>query len=73
MPDFQAMIKQAKAHLDRAIEDVKLWESYEAVTVTDEKGKVVNLRSQMIARFKQNMQLYREVIAALEKRADKPN
>jgi hypothetical protein len=73
MPDFQAMIKQAKAQLDRATEDLKLWESYDAVTVTDEKGKVVNLRSEMVTRCKLNMQKYREVVAALEKLAEKPN
>jgi hypothetical protein len=73
MPNLQDMIKQAKAQLDRNAEDLKLWESYDAVTVTDEKGKVVNLRTQMIAQCMYNRHKYTEVIAALEKRAEKSN
>jgi len=55
MPDFQAIIKQVKAQLDRATEDLKLWQSSDAVTITDEKGKVINLRSDMIARCQHNI------------------
>jgi hypothetical protein len=73
VPDFQALIKQAMSQLDRATEDLRIWESYEAVTVTDEKGKTINLRSQMVATCKHNMQTYRIIIAALEKQAEKPN
>ena len=72
MPDFQAIIKQVKAQLDRATEDLKLWQSSDAVTITDEKGKVINLRSDMIARCQHNMQRYRQFVTALENQAEKP-
>jgi K+-transporting ATPase A subunit len=37
------------------------------------KGKEMNVRSQMIAHCKWNMHKYREIIAALEKRANSSN
>jgi hypothetical protein len=69
MPDYEAMIKLAKADLERETESLAIWESFSSVTVTDEKGKELNVRSQMIARCKWNMQKSREIIAALEKRS----
>jgi hypothetical protein len=73
MPDFQAMLKRAKAELERETESLAAWESFDSVKVTDEKGKELNLRSQMIARCKWNMQKTREIIAALEKRLQGSN
>jgi hypothetical protein len=74
MLDIQDQIKQAKAQLQRATEDLGIWESFESVTATDEApGKVINIRSQMIAQRKHNMQKYRGIVAALEKRAEESN
>ena len=73
MPDYQAMIKQAKAELERETESLAAWESFDSATVIDEKGKELDARSQMIARCKWNMQKSRETIAALEKRAQGSN
>ena len=73
MPDFQAMIKRAKAELERETESLAAWETFDSVTVTDEKGKEVNMKSQMIARCKWNMQKTRQMIAALEKRVANSN
>jgi hypothetical protein len=73
MPDFQAMIKRVKAELERETESLAGWESFESVTITDEKGKSFDVRAEMITRCKLNMQKYREIIAALEKRSEKPN
>jgi hypothetical protein len=71
MPNIQAQIEQAKAQLERAIEDLRIWESYEAVTATDEAtGRVINVRFQMIAHCKHTMKKYREIIAALERKAE---
>jgi phage-related protein len=73
MADIQAQIKQAKEQLERATKDLAMWESFESVTATDESGKTFNVRSEMTARCKWNMQRYRAIIAALEKRTEKPN
>ena len=73
MPDFQAMIKRVKAELERETESLAGWGSFESVTITDEKGKSFDVRAEMITRCKLNMQKYREIIAALEKRSEKPN
>jgi hypothetical protein len=73
MADIRAQIKQAKAELERSTESLAIWESFESVAVTDEKGKEINAKSEMIARCKWNMQKNREIIAALEKRAEKSN
>jgi hypothetical protein len=48
MVDIQAQLEQAKTELERATENLAIWESFEAVTVTNEKGKEMNVRSQMI-------------------------
>jgi len=73
MADIQAQIKQAKAELQRAAESLAIWESFESVTVTSDKGKEINVRSEMIIRCKLNMQKYKEIIAALEGRLEKSN
>jgi hypothetical protein len=48
-----------------------LWNSFEPVTVTDQRRKTFNVRSEMITRCKLNIQKYRETIAALEEQAGK--
>jgi hypothetical protein len=73
MADIQGQLEQAKSELERATRNLAIWESFEAVTVTNEKGKEMNVRSQMIAHCKWNMHKYREIIAALEKRANSSN
>jgi len=74
MADLKAQIKQAEDQLKRATEDLEIWESFEAVTATDGgTGKVINVRSQMIAQCKHNMQKYRGIVDALEKMAEKSN
>ena len=73
MADIQAQIKQAKAELQRAAESLAIWESFESVTVTSDKGNEINVRSEMIIRCKLNMQKYKEIIAALEGRLEKSN
>ena len=73
MPNIQAQIARAKEQLKHATEDLEAWESFEAVTATDEKGKSFNVRAEMITRSKLNMQKYRAIIAALEKQAEKSN
>ena len=73
MADIQAQIKQTKAELQRAAESLAIWESFESVTVTSDKGKEINVRSEMIIRCKLNMQKYKEIIAALEGRLEKSN
>jgi hypothetical protein len=73
MADIQGQLEQAKSELERATQNLAIWESFEAVTVTNEKGKEMNVRSQMIAHCKWNMHKYREIIAALEKRANSSN
>jgi hypothetical protein len=65
MPDFPAMIKRAKEQLQRATDDLKLWESYDAVEVADAAGKTINLRSQMVAHAKASMLKFREAVAFL--------
>jgi len=73
MADIHAQIKQTKAELQRAAESLAIWESFESVTVTSDKGKEINVRSEMIIRCKLNMQKYKEIIAALEGRLEKSN
>jgi hypothetical protein len=73
MPNIQAQIARAKEQLKHATEDLEAWESFEAVTATDEKGKSFNVRAEMITRRKLNMLKYRAIIAALEKQAEKSN
>jgi hypothetical protein len=48
-----------------------LWNSFEPVTVTDQRRKTFNVRSEMITPCKLNIQKYRETIAALEEQAGK--
>jgi hypothetical protein len=71
MPDIQAMTKQLSDQLKRESESLELWNSFEPVTVTDERRKTFNVRSEMITRCKLNIQKYRETIAALEEQAGK--
>jgi len=71
MPDYQAMIKRVKEQLKRATEDLEIWESSEAATITDAAGKVTDLRSQMITHAKYNMQKFRLAFEALEKASQK--
>jgi hypothetical protein len=71
MPDIQAMTKQLSDLLKRESESLELWNSFEPVTVTDERRKTFNVRSEMITRCKLNIQKYRETIAALEGQAGK--
>jgi hypothetical protein len=71
MPDIQAMTKQLSDQLKRESESLELWNSFEPVTVTDERRKTFNVRSEMITRCKLNIQKYRETIAALEGQAGK--
>ena len=52
-------------------ESLDLWNSFEPVTVTDQRRKTFNVRSEMITRCKLNIQKYRETIAALEEQAGK--
>jgi len=73
MADYEAMLQEAKAELKRATESLAIWEGYGPTTVTDEKGKEVDLRSQSIARCKWNMQKTRQMIEAIEKRLGKSN
>ena len=71
MPDIQAMTKQLSDQLKRESESLELWNFFEPVTVTDERRKTFNVRSEMITRCKLNIQKYRETIAALEEQAGK--
>jgi hypothetical protein len=57
--------------LKRESESLDLWNSFEPVTVTDQRRKTFNVRSEMITRCKLNIQKYRETIAALEEQAGK--
>ena len=70
MPDIQGMTKQLSDQLKRESESLELWNSFEPVTVTDERRKTFN-GSEMITRCKLNIQKYRETIAALEEQAGK--
>ena len=69
MPDIEAMTKQLNDQLKRESESLELWNSFEPVTVTDQRRKTFNVRSEMITRCKLNIQKYRETIVALEERA----
>jgi hypothetical protein len=71
MPDIQAMTKQLNDQLKRESESLDLWNSFEPVTVADQRRKTFNVRSEMITRCKLNIQKYRETIAALEEQAGK--
>ena len=71
MPDIQAMTKQLNDQLKRESESLDLWNSFEPVTVMDQRRKTFNVRSEMITRCKLNIQKYRETIAALEEQAGK--
>lgn len=62
------MTKQLKDQLDRESQSLVLWNSFEPISVTDQRRKTFNLRSEMITRCKLNIQKYRETIAALEER-----
>jgi hypothetical protein len=73
MPDLQAMIARAKEELESQAKSLAEWETFASVTITDEKGKSFDARAEMITRCKVNMQKYRQIIAGLEKRAEKPN
>ena len=70
MPNIQAMTKQLNDQLKRESESLELWNSFESVTVTDQRRKTFNVRSEMITRCKLNIQKYRETIVALEERND---
>jgi hypothetical protein len=50
MPDIQAMTKQLSDQLKRESESLKLWNSFEPITVTDQRRKSFNVRSEMITR-----------------------
>jgi hypothetical protein len=69
MPNIQAMTKQLNDQLKRESECLKLWDGFEPVTITDQRRKTFNVRSEMITRCKLNIQKYREAIAALEEQA----
>ena len=71
MPDIQAMTKRLNDQLKRESESLDLWNSFEPITVTDQRRKAFNVRSEMITRCKLNIQKYRETIAALEEQASK--
>ena len=62
------MTKQLKDQLDRESQSLTLWNSFEPISVTDQRRKTFNVRSEMITRCKLNIQKYRETIAALEER-----
>lgn len=66
MPDIHAMTKQLKDQLDTESQSLALWNSFEPISVTDQRRKTFNVRSEMITRCKLNIQKYRETIAALE-------
>jgi hypothetical protein len=57
------MTKQLNDQLKRESESLELWNSFEPVTVTDQRRKTFNVRSEMITRCKLNIQKYRETIA----------
>ena len=63
------MTKQLSDQLKRESESLELWNSFEPITVTDQRRKTFNVRSEMITRCKLNIQKYRETIAALEEQA----
>jgi hypothetical protein len=65
------MTKQLDDQLKQETEALKQWNSFEPVTVKDQRRKTFNVRSEMITRCKLNIQKYRETIAALEEQADK--
>jgi hypothetical protein len=46
-------------------------DAFEPVTVTDQRRKTFNVRSEMITRCKLNIQKYREAITALEEQTGK--
>jgi hypothetical protein len=71
MADLEALIKELNKHIEREAESLKLWEAHEKVTLTDARGKVFDVRSEMMTRCKLNTQKYREMIAAAEKQAGK--
>jgi hypothetical protein len=71
MTDIEAMTKQLNDQLKRESESLDLWNSFERVTVTDQRRKTFNVRSEMITRCKLNIQKYRETIAALEDQGGK--
>src|ERR1700722_4432973 len=61
----------AERSAQRESESLDLWNSFEPITVTDQRRKAFNVRSEMITRCKLNIQKYRETIAALEEQAGK--
>ena len=71
MSNYAVLIKQLTEDLQQETDSLKAWESFERVTLSDHKGKVINLRSEMITRHKLNMQKYREMIAALQAKQDR--
>ncbi len=73
MLDIQALIKQAKEQLERTAEDLAIWEAFDSVTITDDRGKSFDVKAEMITRAKVNMQKYRQIIGGLEQRAEKSN
>jgi hypothetical protein len=56
---------------ERESESLDLWNSFEPITVTDQRRKTFNVRSEMITRCKLNIQKYRETIAGLEEQGGK--
>ena len=68
---IQAMTKQLNDQLKRESESLDLWNSFEPITVTDQRRKTFNVRSDMITGANLNIQKYRETIAALEEQAGK--
>jgi hypothetical protein len=58
MYEIQAMTKHLNDQLKRENESLELWNSFEPVTVTDQRRKTFNVRSEMITRCKLNIQKY---------------
>ena len=54
------MMKQLNDQLKRESESLELWNSFEPVTVTDQRRKTFNVRSEMITRCKLNIQNTRD-------------
>jgi hypothetical protein len=68
MPDIQAMTKQLSDQLKRESESLKLWNSFEPITVTDQRRKSFNVRSEMITRCKLNIRAAAGRVARMSQR-----
>jgi hypothetical protein len=65
------MTKLLNDQLKRESECLKSLDAFEPVTVTNQRRKTFNVRSEMITRCKLNIQKYREAITALEEQTGK--